>query len=73
MNRFLGTVTAVPLTFGSSSAGFRVPAAFKATSGLLLCDQLRTLDKARLIKRLGVVTPETLRETLAALRDLFEE
>jgi mRNA interferase MazF len=73
MNRFLGTVTAVPLNSGSRAAGFRVPVAFKATSGLLLCDQLRTLDKARLIKHLGSVDPAVLRATLAVLRDLFEE
>ncbi len=73
MNRFLGTVTIVPLTSGSKPAGFRVPLVFKTTSGLLLCDQLRTLDKTRLIKRLGAVTPATLRDTLAVLRDLFEE
>jgi mRNA interferase MazF len=73
MNRFLGTVTAVPLTSGSRPAGFRVPVVFKTTSGLLLCDQLRTLDKARLMKRLGAVAPTTLLNTLAVLRELFEE
>lgn len=73
MNRFLGTVTAVPLTSGSRPAGFRVPVVFKTTNGLLLCDQLRTLDRTRLIKRLGAVTPAALQATLAVLRDLFED
>lgn len=72
LNRFLGTVTVVPLTSGSKPAGFRVPLTFKGTHGLLLCDQLRTLDKTRLIKRLGTVTPSTLEATLSVLRDLFE-
>ena len=73
MNRFLGTVIAVPLTSAGRPAGFRMPVVFKTTNGLLLCDQLRTLDKARLLKRLGSVTPETLQNTLAVLRELFEE
>jgi mRNA interferase MazF len=73
MNRFLGTVVAVPLTTGSRPAKFRVPIVFKATNGLLLCDQLRTLDKTRFVKRLGTTTPVTLKATLAVLRELFEE
>jgi mRNA interferase MazF len=73
LNQYLGTVIAVPLTSGSKPAGFRVPITFKGTDGLLLCDQLRTLDKSRLIKRLGAVAPTTLQSTLSVLRDLFEE
>ena len=66
------TVTAVPLTSGSSPAHFRVPVEFKRTSGLLLCDQLRTLDRSRLVKRLGLVDDAVLERALAVLRELFE-
>ena len=72
MNGFLVTVAAVPLTSGSSPAGFRVPLEFKGTSGLLLCDQLRTLDRSRLTKRLGAVDDITLQRTLVVLREMFE-
>lgn len=72
MNRFLATVTAVPLTSGSSPAHFRVPVEFKRTSGLLLCDQLRTLDRSRLVKRLRLVDDAVLERALAVLRELFE-
>jgi mRNA interferase MazF len=41
--------------------------------GFILLDQLRALDKSRLIRRLGAVEPETLAETLATLREIFEE
>lgn len=73
MNRFLSTVTAARLTSGSSPTGFRVPVTFKGKSGLLLCDQLRTLDRTRLIKRLGTIDGPALHRTLAVLRDMFED
>jgi mRNA-degrading endonuclease toxin of MazEF toxin-antitoxin module len=38
-----------------------------------LLDQLHTLDKQRLVRRLGAVAPKTLSLTLAALRESFEE
>ncbi len=71
MNRHLRTVTAIPLTSGSRPAGFRVPVRFKGKDGLLLGDQVRTLDRMRLVKRAGVVDPTTLTNTLAMLRDMF--
>jgi mRNA interferase MazF len=72
MNRFLSTVTALPLTSVSQPAGFRVPVEFNNTNGLLLADQLRTLDRARLIKRLGTLDGATVEAALAVLRDMFE-
>jgi mRNA interferase MazF len=71
MNRFLSTVTALPLTSGSQPAGFRVPVQFNNTDGLLLADQIRTLDRTRLIKRLGTVDEVTVEVALAVLRDMF--
>jgi mRNA interferase MazF len=71
MNRFLSTVTALPLTSGSQPAGFRVPVRFNDTDGLLLSDQVRTLDRARLIKRLGTLDDVTVEDALAVLRDMF--
>jgi mRNA interferase MazF len=72
-NQFLRTVTALPMTTGSSPAGFRIPVTFKGTAGLLLGDQLRTLDKRRMIKRLGTVGQKTLHDALSVLREMFEE
>jgi mRNA interferase MazF len=46
---------------------------FRGKNGLILLDQMRTLDKQRLVRRLGVVTGATLRLTLAALREMFDE
>ncbi len=38
-----------------------------------MLDQLQTLDKQRLVRRIGAVTVSTLRPTLTALREMFEE
>lgn len=71
MNTHLRTATVIPLTSGSRPAPFRVAVTFKGKSGLLLVDQMRTLDRVRLVKRMGRVDAVILRETLAVLREMF--
>jgi mRNA interferase MazF len=73
MHDFLRIVTIAPMTTGSRPAPYRITLRFRGKDGLILLDQLRTLDKLRLVRRLGVVTGNTLRLTLAALREMFEE
>jgi mRNA interferase MazF len=69
----LRTIIAAPMTTGSHPAGYRVPITFEGKSGLILLDQIRTLDKQRLVKRLGVVPEAVLAATLVTLRQMFEE
>lgn len=69
----LRIVMAAPMTTGSRPAGFRVAVSFQGKDGLVLLDQLRTLDKQRLVRRLGRVSPEVLTRSLATLRLMFEE
>jgi len=71
LNAHLRTAIVVPMTTGSRPAPFRVAVRFDGKEGLLLPDQMRTLDRRRLVKRLGEVEPETLAATLAVLRELF--
>jgi mRNA interferase MazF len=73
MNEGLRTVTIMPLTSGSRPAPFRIETTFAKRDGRLLADQLRTVDRIRLRKRLGKVSSDTLRETLAMLREMFGE
>lgn len=73
MHDFLRTVTVAPMTTGSHPAPYRIPIRFRRKNGLILLDQIRTLDKLRLARRLGVVDAGTLRATLAGLREMFEE
>jgi mRNA interferase MazF len=69
----LRTVIVAPMTTKAFSAGFRVPITHKGRKGLILLDQIRAIDKTRLLKRTGVVDPSTLRWTLATLSDVFAE
>lgn len=73
MHDFLRTVLVAPMTTGNRSAPFRVPIKFTGKSGLILLDQLRALDKIRLVRRLGAVKQETLHAILTTLQEVFAE
>lgn len=73
MHDHLRTVIVAPMTTGSRPAPFRIPVIFKGKRGLILLDQIRTLDKIRLARRLGAVTGKTLSATLATLQEIFAE
>ena len=73
MHNYLRTVIVAPMTTGSQPAPFRIPLTFEGKTGLILLDQIRTLDKSRLAKRLGAVTPKTLSTTLATLQVVFAD
>ena len=67
----LRTAIVAPMTTGSRPAPFRIPITFEGKRGLILLDQIRTLDQQRLVKRLGAVRSATLVDTLTALQCLF--
>lgn len=71
MHDYLRTVIVVPMTTGSKPAPYRVPITFEKKKGLIVLDQMRTLDKERLVKKLGRVTDKTLAHTLEALQEVF--
>ena len=71
MNAHLRTVVVAPMTTGSRSAGFRVPLTFQGKQGLIMLDQLRALDRIRLVKRLGTLRPQTLAATRQTLQAMF--
>jgi mRNA interferase MazF len=71
MHDYLRTVIVVPMTTGSKPAPFRIPIAFQGKRGLILLDQIRTLDKIRLVKRLGVATERSLVVALRTLQEIF--
>jgi mRNA interferase MazF len=71
MNTHLRTVIVAPMTTGSRPAGFRVPLTFQGKQGLIVLDQICTLDKVRLVKRLGSLRAPTLALTLQTLRAMF--
>ena len=73
LNAHLRTVIVAPMTSGSCPAPFRVPIRFQRKQGLVLPDQMRTLDKTRLVKRLGKADATTLAAVLAVLSEMFAE
>ena len=69
----LRTVIVAPMTTGSHPAPFRVPLSFEGKKGLILGDQIRTLDKTCLVKHLGKVDKAALLGILAVLQETFSE
>ena len=73
LNEHLRTIIVAPMTTGSRPAPFRIAVRFKGKEGLILPDQMRAIDRRRLVKRLGRVDAATLSATLAVLAELFAE
>lgn len=73
MHDHLRTVLIAPMTTGNRGTSFRVPVFQGGKNGLILLDQIRVVDKRRLVKRLGVLSSETLADTLAGLQAIFAE
>lgn len=69
----LRTCMIAAMTSGSRPAPYRVPVTFDGVDGRILLDQIRTIDKSRLVKRLGSVDEAALAATLAVLRLMFED
>jgi mRNA interferase MazF len=69
----LRILLAAPMTTASRPLPFRVPVRFEDKEGLILLDQIRALDKRRLVRRLGAIDRRTLRATLSRLQDVFAE
>lgn len=73
LNDNLRTVIVAPMTSKGFGAPFRIPVTHAGKKGLIVLDQVRTVDKGRLAKRLGAVSAKTLTATLAALQEVFTE
>ena len=71
MNAHIATVIVAPMTSKGRDYPSRVPCQFQGRSGQVVVDQMRTVDKTRLVKRLGVIDPEVQKQTLAVLAEMF--
>jgi mRNA interferase MazF len=71
LNDFLRTFLVVPMTTGGHPYPFRIPCRFQEKNGFLVIDQLRTVDRRRLVGHLGRLTPTTLGAALSALQKMF--
>src|ERR1700729_1699501 len=70
---FLSTVIVAPMTTKSKSYPMRVGLNFSDKKGYIVLDQIRTVDKKRLVKKLGVIPKATEQERLQKLQEMFSE
>jgi mRNA interferase MazF len=71
LNAHLRTFIVAPLTTGSFQYPFRVPCRFGGKSGHVVLDQVRTVDRERLVKRLGALSAFSVAQALRVLREMF--
>jgi mRNA interferase MazF len=71
MHEHLRTVIVAPMSTKSWPAPFRIALSHGGQRGLILLDQVRAVDKARLAKKLGMLSAKTLATTLSTLQEIF--
>jgi len=71
MNRYLSTVIVAPMTTTIRGYPTRVLIRFAGKQGEIALDQIRTIDKARLIRRLGEIDETSAREAASRLVEMF--
>ena len=73
MNRRIATVIVAPLTTKGRGYPTRVPCNFRGKAGEIVLDQIRAIDKTRLVRRLGVIDEATRINVLEVLAEMFSE
>lgn len=73
MNRHIATVIIAPMTTKGRNYPTRVSCEFEEKAGQVVLDQLRTVDKKRLVKKLGRIDKKTQQAVLLALGEMFAE
>lgn len=73
MNRHISTVIVAPMTTKGRDYPSRVPCVFQGKDGQVVLDQLRTVDRARLVSRLGRIDEPTQAAVLRVLAQMFAE
>lgn len=73
MNHHIATVIVAPMTTKGQDYPTRVNCQFEGKDGQIILDQIRTVDKGHLVKKLGKITDKTQNEVLAVLLEMFAE
>lgn len=71
MNRHIRTVIIAPMTTAAKEYPTRVPCEFQGKEGQIVLDQIRTIDKSRLITRIGTIGPKVQMKVMSALQTMF--
>jgi mRNA interferase MazF len=73
LNEHLRTALIAPMTTAGHAYPWRIACRFQRRAGFVALDQLRTVDRERLIRRLGRLAPSTLAAVLGGLQQMFAE
>lgn len=71
MNHSIRTVVVAPMTTKGQPYPTRVPCRFKGKNGQVVLDQIRAVDRLRLVKKLGNIDAKTSAAVLAVLQEMF--
>jgi mRNA interferase MazF len=73
MNHHIGTVIIAPMTTKGRDYPTRVPCTFQGVKGQVVLDQIRTVDRSRLVKRLGRLPGATADRLTGVLIEMFQK
>lgn len=71
INRNIQTVIIAPMTTKSHDYPTRVKISFRNKTGWIVLDQIRTVDKRRLVKKLGRISDDAIRKVKAVIKEML--
>ncbi len=71
MNHHIRTVIVAPMTTAAKDYPTRVFCRFQGKEGQIVLDQIRTIDKSRLVKRIGALEPKVQAKVISTLQSMF--
>jgi mRNA interferase MazF len=73
MNRYISTVIIAPMTTKGKGYPTRIICQFQGKDGQIVLDQIRTIDKTRLVKKLGQISQDEQKSVLNTLAEMFAD
>jgi mRNA interferase MazF len=71
LNHVIATVVIAPMTTMSRDYPTRVPTTFRGKSGWIVLDQIRTVDRSRLIKHVGRISATAIKNVKLKMREIY--
>ena len=73
MNQNISTIIIAPMTTKSHAYPTRIPLTFQGKKGWIVLDQIRTIDKRRVIKKLGKISTNKIAEVKNVINEMLVE
>ena len=71
INKYLNTIVVAPMTSASKAYPTRIPVKHNKQNGWIVIDQIRTVDRQRIIKVLGTIDNQEIQKTKAVIKETF--